>query len=95
MEWLPNQGSANRRIRLKRREATGARKLDAMQIGDSRYMVEKTKVSSLELWRSRLINSASSVIVRGYVGVVIFILLILLALFMSRLEVFGMLKGLY
>ncbi|XP_022973142.1 NAC domain-containing protein 40-like isoform X2 [Cucurbita maxima] len=97
LEWLPSQGFANRRIRLKRREATKAKKLDAVKIGGSRYKVEKVRFSSLELWRSRLMNTASSISIFGcYVRVVVIsFLLILIALFMSRLEVFGMPKGLY
>ncbi|KAG6583705.1 NAC domain-containing protein 40, partial [Cucurbita argyrosperma subsp. sororia] len=43
LEWLPSQGFANRRIRLKRREATKAMKLDAVKIGGSRYKVEKVR----------------------------------------------------
>ncbi|XP_022967106.1 uncharacterized protein LOC111466609 [Cucurbita maxima] len=84
LEWLPNQGCANRRIRLKWREAIGAKKLEAMQNGDSRYMVEKSRLASSELSQSQLMNTASLVsVVRGYARVVIFVLLILLALFVS------------
>lgn len=85
LEWLPNQGFANRRIRLKRREGIGAKKLDGMQSS------EKARFSSLEQWRNRLMKIASSV---SYARVGIFVLFIFLALFMSSLEVFGMPKGL-
>lgn len=94
LEWPPNQGSANRRIRLKKREVgrCGGKKLDVAKVGDSRYMVEKARFGPI----GRLMNTASSSsIVRGYVQVVIFVLLILLVMFVSRLEVFGMSIGLY
>ena len=69
---------------MKWREAIGAKKLEAMQNGDSRYMVEKSRLSSSELSQSQLMNTASSVsVVRGYARVMIFALLILLALFVS------------
>lgn len=95
-EWLPNQGSANRRIRLKKREATGGKKLESMKIGDCRNKVEKARLCSTEVCQSRLMNSDScgSISLGYYVRVVIFVLLILMALFMSRWEVFGIPKRL-
>ncbi|XP_038895560.1 NAC domain-containing protein 53-like isoform X2 [Benincasa hispida] len=95
-EWPPNQGSANRRIRLKRREAIGGKKLESMEIGDYRNKVEKPRLCSTELCQSRPMNTASSGgIMGGYGRVVICVLLILMALFMSQWEVFGTPKGLY
>ncbi|KAL0534354.1 hypothetical protein IC582_028644 [Cucumis melo] len=95
-EWLQNQGSANRRIRLKKREATGGKKLESMKIGDCRNKVEKARLCSTEVCESRLMNpdSCGSILRGYYVRVVIFFLLILMALFMSRWKVFGMPKGL-
>ncbi|TYK30972.1 NAC domain-containing protein 89-like isoform X3 [Cucumis melo var. makuwa] len=95
-EWLQNQGSANRRIRLKKREATGGKKLESMKIRDCRNKVEKARLCSTEECESRLMNpdSCGSILRGYYVRVVIFFLLILMALFMSRWKVFGMPKGL-